>query len=272
MASLAVGGLAGGYFNVPPTRLTFLSVGQGDCAVLQTDGLTVLVDDGPKSESFDAGRRLVLPKLRQLGADSVDLILLSHPDSDHVGGTGAILAAYPAAKIVMSDQYRNYPAMLDHLKSWNLPVEKVIWLPENAHIQVGRFTLTVHDPIYSGLTNDNEGSMFVRVQSGPASAVLTGDADEPAELEEKDLDDWSSQIMKVGHHGSKTSTGPEWLSEVKPQYAVISCGRDNIYGHPAKQTLERLAAAGPTVFRTDLQGDIRFEFDVKRGFVPHLER
>lgn len=265
---LGFGALAGGIFNRPPSRLTFLSVGQGDCAVLQTDGYTVLIDDGPKSEKFDAGRRLVLPKLRELGADSVDLILLSHPDSDHVGGTAALLAAFPHARIVMSDQYRTYPAMLDHLRSWQVSPDQVIWLPEAARLKVGDYLLTIHDPAYEGFTNDNEGSMFVHVQRGRASAVFSGDADMPAELQERNLEDWSSQILKVGHHGSRTSTSPEWLEEVKPQYAVISCGRDNIYGHPAKETLEKLSVAGPRIFRTDLQGDIEFDYDEKRGFVP----
>jgi competence protein ComEC len=110
--------------------------------------------------------------------------------------------------------------------------------------------------------------MFVHLVGPAGSAVFSGDADKPVEKDMEPLENWSSQVMKVGHHGSKTSSDPSWLSVVHPRYAVVSCGLNNMYGHPAPQTLSRLQTTGAKIFRTDLQGDIEFDYDSKRGFVP----
>ncbi|MEA2553312.1 MAG: competence protein ComEC [Fimbriimonadaceae bacterium] len=265
----AISGLALGWLWSPqPTQLTFLSVGQGDCGVFQTAGVSVVIDTGPKTPVFDAGKKIVLPNLEKLGVQSVDLILLSHPDEDHVGGTGAILKAFPQARLVMSAQFKEHSDMARRIKEWGLKNEDVLWLGPQAHVRVGSFRLEIRDPVLEPGANDNDGSMFVHVTRGAASAVLSGDAGALTERSMEPLADWSSQVMKVGHHGSRTSTDPSWLSEVRPRYAVISCGRDNVYGHPSPRIVQRLEESGVKVFRTDQQGSITFRFDEKRGFLP----
>ena len=248
--------------------MDFLSVGQGDCAVFQTAGDVILIDAGPKSPTFDAGKKIVLPDLDKIGATSVDMVFLSHPDQDHVGGFGAIHQAFPKARLVMSDQFKGYPSMEKHLQEWGMTDADVIWLSSSASLQVGKFQLSIEDPVFNPGANDNEGSMFIHLTGPSASAVFSGDADDPIEKEMEPTQNWSAQVMKVGHHGSKSSTDPSWLAAVHPQYAVISCGLNNMYGHPAKQTLDKLAIAGIKTYRTDLQGDVGFRYDDRYGFVP----
>jgi competence protein ComEC len=258
-------GLLLGSWSPEPTRITFLSVGQGDCAVIQAGGRTVLVDVGPTSPHFDTGQRLVLPKLRDLGVEQVDLILLSHPDLDHVGGTPAILRRYPSAKIAMSAQFREDREMLAHLCSWRLSPDRVSWLGPESTGRLGPLTLRLSCPP-KGL-EANDGSMFVRVGTGAGEVVLTGDAPERVELLEGAKGDWSAEVLKAGHHGSRTSSSYPWLREVHPKWVVVSCGRENPYGHPHPAALRRIESTGAQLARTDREGDITFEW---RG--EHLVR
>jgi competence protein ComEC len=168
----------------------------------------------------------------------------------------------------MSAQFMDYPAMQDHLAAWGLSTGDVLWLARFERVKVGKFTFAIEDPVLQPGANDNEGSMFIHAACGPASAVFSGDADGPTEVAESSAQPWTSQVMKVGHHGSKTSTAPAWLAAVHPEYAVISCGRDNVYGHPSRSTVSRLNSFGAQVFRTDQQGDVEFGLDPKLGFVP----
>ena len=232
-------GIAAGYWVSPrPTRLVFLSVGQGDCTLFQTDNTSVLIDDGPKSPNFDAGQKLVLPDLDRLGATPVSLILLSHPDQDHVGGTGALLKAFPHARIAISEQFLNDAHLQAELSEWGLHTGDILWLGDSAQIKLGCFTLGIEDPALSAGAPDNDGSMFIHLTGGPASAVFSGDADALTERAMETRGNWSSQVLKVGHHGSRTASDPTWLGAVHPAFAVVSCGRDNEYGHPAAETAE----------------------------------
>ncbi len=144
----------------------------------------------------------------------------------------------------------------------------ILWLGDSAQIRTGNFTLTVKDPPLPAGAPDNDGSMFIHLVNGPASAVFSGDADASTEIRMEPTENWSSEVLKVGHHGSRTASDPSWLFAVHPTYAVVSCGRNNDYGHPAPVTLQNLEAVRAKVFRTDLQGDIEFDFDAKMGFVP----
>jgi len=253
-----------GWSQSSATRITFLSVGQGDCAVIQSDGRTVLVDAGPKSAHFDAGERIVLPKLRQLGVDQVDLILLSHPDMDHIGGTAAILRAYPDARVVVSAQFRNDAEMTSHVATLGIPASKISWIGSESAGQIGDLRLRLACPPFSAGQEENNGSMFVRVGRGGAWAVFSGDAPSAVENQMSLRGDWSAEVLKAGHHGSRTASGATWLHTVHPQCVVVSCGRDNSYGHPHKETLDRIAAAGASLARTDRDGDIAFELQGNR--------
>lgn len=224
----------------------------------------MLVDAGPRSAHFDAGDRLILPKLRQMGVDQVDLILVSHPDMDHIGGTASLMRTYPDARIVVSAQFRNDPEMISHIATLKIPTNRIDWIGPESSGQIGDLQLRLACPPLFSTTEDNNGSMFVRVGRGAAEAVLSGDAPTAVENQMAQRGDWSAEVMKAGHHGSRTATGPTWLRTVHPEYVVISCGRDNSYGHPHKEALDRITATGAKVARTDRDGDISFELQGNR--------
>lgn len=247
------------YTREEPTRLTFLAVGQGDCAVLRHRGRTFLVDAGPALDRHDAGARIVLPRLREMGVSNVDLLFLTHPDLDHVGGAGAILDAYPNAQLAIAETFRNDPEMRKHLAGWKLPPGRIVWLPREGQMAVGDLRLRLHSPLPKNGKDANAGSLFLRIEQGAARAVLTGDAPREAERNALRLTDWSAQVLKAGHHGSRTSTDETFLRAVHPEWLIVSCGRDNRYGHPARETLMTAASQNVKIARTDREGDLSFE-------------
>lgn len=252
-------GLAMGYVWPSPTRLSFLSVGQGDCAVFQHQGTTILIDCGPKNPHIDAGAKIVVPDLRGLGVNGVDLILLSHPDIDHIGGTGAVLKAFPEAVVAISACFREDSHLLELIRGWGRQPEDVRWLGPEYVGSIGDFKIRIDCPQTYADEETNDGSMIVKLWHEGASAVFSGDA--PAKVEEafSPVGDWRSEIMKAGHHGSRSATSEEWIQAVQPKFAVLSCGLNNEYHHPHKEVVERLKADGVKILRTDQDGDLRFE-------------
>ncbi len=121
-ACATLGALAGWWQGAPPDTLTFLSVGQGDCAVFRTSGTTILIDAGPLTPTVDSGEKVVVPKLRAMGVESVDLVLLSHPDMDHVGGLRAIKHAFPNLKVGISGAFRGFEPMEKNFQGGELNV------------------------------------------------------------------------------------------------------------------------------------------------------
>ncbi|HVT11886.1 MAG TPA: MBL fold metallo-hydrolase [Fimbriimonadaceae bacterium] len=254
-------GLVGGYLgwrDTDPTRLTFLSVGQGDCAVFQTDGYTVLIDVGPKNPYSDGGKKIVLPDLRKMGIDEIDLVLLSHPDMDHIGGLGALLKGMPVGRVALSADFAHFEPLLAHLREAGCAPAQTTWLGPGQRAQIGDFTLEVDCPEWRDGEPDNDGSEFVKIAGDGASAVFTGDADASTERRMMVGHDWSAQILKLGHHGSHTASCEAWLEAVHPQWGIVSCGRDNPYGHPHKDVLERAEKLGIEIARTDRDGDVSF--------------
>lgn len=243
----------------PATRLIFLAVGQGDCAIFTHAGRTIMVDAGPASTDYDAGERIVLPRLRSLGVDRIDLLVLTHPDADHIGGAGAVLKAHPEAQVVISDVFRRDSVISDRIKQWGLPESRVRWLPQDSDLAIGEVRGHFFAPRLSKGEPENDGSVFIRLTTGPASAVLTGDGSSNAESKALSEGTWEAQILKAGHHGSWHSTSSKWLSAVHPEWVVVSCGRNNSYGHPASAVLDRVARQGASLARTDRDGDIAFE-------------
>lgn len=248
-----------GAFGSGGDRVVFLAIGQGDATLVQSQGRSMLIDVGPAPED---GPPPVIAHLRTFGVDRVDVVLLSHPDADHVGGLPAVMHLSPNARVEVPACFRDDPKMLDVLDRAGLPASQVVWTNGETG-RVGGFSLQVRCHPWVPSEDDNLGSMAVKLTEDQASLVTTGDA--PA-AEEDDLLpqlDWHAEIIHFGHHGSKTASSPEWLAAVHPVYGIVSCGRNNRYGHPHAQTLERAKAAGIEVHRTDREGDI--VFDVAHG-------
>jgi competence protein ComEC len=246
--------------------LHFLDVGQGDAGAIRTPGgHWILVDAGPASETADAGRRVVAPFLERQGARSLSLAVVSHAHADHLGGLPAVLARIPTGLVIepaaaLADP--RYTRFLDRLLT-----ERVPWHPARAgerfEIDGVRCTILHPVPEWAGWGEDvNEDSLVLLVEFGEFQALFAGDAGFPAEAEmagrTRRVD-----LLKVGHHGSRGSTGDTWLDSLAPAIAVISLGR-NDYGHPAPATLERLRAHRVAVHRTDREGTITVTTDGRR--------
>jgi len=264
-------------------RVTAIDVGQGDSTLIQTpEGRTILIDGGGTSDETDAdasdvGVKIVVPFLSYLGINKLDVLVLTHPHGDHVGGLAAVLRAQEVGTILdgttlpyPSPAYAQFLALLRHK---GIPCARAV---RGMALDMGDgVTLRVLNPppspafgtaaAYGTGTDDaaiNNYSASFLVQYGRTRFVLTGDAETEAEGAMLDAHaDLACDVLKAGHHGSRNATGDDWLSRLQPRLAVISCGRHNRFGHPAPSTLARLDARGIQTFRTDQQGAITFISD-----------
>jgi competence protein ComEC len=257
------GMLSGSGASSRDLALHFLDVGQGDAAVLRTPlGHWVVVDAGPAGDRGDAGRRVVAPFLARYGARGVTLVVVSHAHADHLGGIPAVLARFPTGLVLEPGALvpdPRYTAFLGTLEGRHIP-----WHPvrggERFTIDSVNFTVLHPVPGWSGWGEDvNEDSVVLLVEYRGFQALLAGDAGFPAEAAMsgalRPVD-----VLKVGHHGSRGSTGEAWLGALRPKVAVVSVGR-NDYGHPSPSALARLAGAAVEVHRTDLEGTITITTD-----------
>jgi competence protein ComEC len=243
-------------------EIAFIDVGQGDAVAIETPaGRWLLVDAGPWDEDFDAGRRRVLPWLRAHGARRIEALVLTHPHLDHVGGAPAVLQGIPVGRLIDPGLAFGTPMYLDALRAaearhvaWNAARQGRVLRIDGVELKFLWPTADVLDA--PGDANDI--SAVIQVRYGEFSALLTGDA--PAFVEHALVGRYGaslrSQLVKAGHHGSRTATSEEWLRAVHPALAVISCGRRNKYGHPAPETVARLRADGVQVARTDEDGTV----------------
>lgn len=260
-AGAAVIGIGVGLWSkgAPAARseVVFLSVGQGDCTLVTSEGRAALIDAGPKKLNDDAGAKIVVPDLRKWGISRLDWILLSHPDIDHVGGLKSVLKAFPHAQVIMSKVYENDPKMDSELAAAGLQPKDVNWVT-SIDGQLGVFKMEVRCPPWDPSSDDNLGCMFVHLADGRAALTTSGDAPMAVERAMIPVLDWKAELLHLGHHGSRTSTSSEWLAAVQPDTAIASCGLNNEYGHPHRETVNRVKAAGITLLRTDKDGDLFF--------------
>lgn len=279
---LALGALAGILLwpwadlalNRGTLEMVVLDVGQGDALALRSPGgRWILVDAGPKTEHFDAGARTVLPYLRQRGVRELAFLILTHPDMDHVGGAGSILGQLHVSTVLDPGRAvgsQVFLAALEEAHAHGVPWRivqagdslnldgvalRVLWPPGPGR---GRGTNPALPPGVERLVQgSNEASVILELRYGAFSALLTGDA--PREVEEAVLPlihSQTIQLLKVGHHGSDTSTSPELLERTDPELAVISVGRRNRYGHPDPRVVRRIQGAEVRIYRTDRDGPL----------------
>ena len=250
----------GAYEKVRPQPLTvyFIDVGQGDAALVITpQRQTLLIDTGGLQGDYDTGRRIIAPYLRYLGIRSLDMLLLSHGDHDHAGGAASVAQSVPVKQIILPQQAPSADVQA-LLKTMPARVEYAVvgqnYYLGNTAVQI------VAAPVGSGSADANESSLIVRVADKDGSIVFTGDAPEEEELLAVGSMD-PSTVLKVSHHGSNYSSCTPFVAAVSPQAAVISVGAGNSYGHPGSETLQRLAACGAKIWRTDLAGAVKITFD-----------
>lgn len=231
--------------------VTWLDVGQGDAAVIQCGGQSMLIDGGkPEKSSY------IYAWLQQHGLNYLDVIVATHVDADHIGGLSGALnyasvgTAYCPVTTGTTETFQSFVKYLAQR-------DKQITVPTAGEtFALGGAQVQILGPLHRA-EDSNDNSIVLKVSFGATSFLFTGDAER---AEEQDLlnagVNLQSTVLKVGHHGSDTSTSYPFLRAVAPQYAVISVGAGNSYGHPTEAVLSRLRDAGVTTFRTDMQGEI----------------
>ena len=250
--------------------LCTLSVGQGDAAILRTfEGRWIVFDGGPDLRP-GAGREEIAGALRRRGARSVALIVLSHPDLDHLGGLPGLVSSVPVGGVLdTADPLPSAPYARLLAAAEHTGVPWLIARPgARIHVDDAEVLILGPDPadesrLAGGTLTANQTSLVVRVSLAGFRYVNPGDAtavEESHILRSWPRDSLRADLLKVGHHGSRTSTSTEWLSAVRPKVAVISAGRGNRYGHPHPEVIARLDAADvPEVWRTDRRGSLCIE-------------
>lgn len=229
----------------------FIDVGQGDATLILCGESAMLIDCADSSQGTK-----IQDYLQKRGVERLDYLILTHPDSDHIGGAPVIIEKFEIDRVFMSNYEKSNKTYLKVIQSldnrllkWSTPEVGSTWQLGSA-----QFTILAPNDTYS---SPNEASIALLIQNGKNTFLFTGDAEEKAEEDmlENGLD-LQADVYQAGHHGSRSSSGEAFLDAVSPVYAVISCAEGNSYGHPHAATLNKFRERGIQVFRTDEQGSI----------------
>lgn len=258
------GGPQQGQTEKPPSEgeggslsVRFFDVGQGDAALILCGGKSMLIDGGEPSASD-----IIYTCLKKAGITHLDYIVCTHADEDHVGGLSGALSAVSVGAVLAPKteaDTRAYQSFKQKVYDQGLQIKHP---GPGTSFDLGGSTVHVLGPISEDTSERNNTSLVLKIEFGSTSFLFTGDAefDEEHDILEQGYD-LSADVLKVSHHGSAGATSYRFLREVMPEYAVISVGKNNTYGHPTEEVLSRLSDAGVKVYRTDLQGDIIAQSD-----------
>lgn len=244
----------------------FIDVGQGDCTLIQTETKNVLVDAGERGNG-----NTILGYLDRQKVGRLDLVVATHPHSDHIGSMPDVLREIETAELLFGrvpdkliPTTRIYETLLDVVTEKDIPVAEAA--PGMQYDLGNGAQMTVLGPISEDVSDLNNTSVVFRLDYGETSFLFTGDAEKESEEEilasafRRQL---QADVLKLGHHGSSTSTTQEWLNAVSPDMAVALMGADNDYGHPHRETLQKLQKAGIKLYRSDLNGTVVMGSDGK---------
>lgn len=236
----------------------FIDVGQGDCTMFISENDCVVIDAGPR-----ACEKTTLGYIHAY-TDNIDYLILTHPDEDHIGGAACLINGIRVKNVIMTDAVKDtyvFDTLLDALEKRAVNLIKA---EPGAKFDAGDIGFTVLAPI-GEFSDYNNYSIVTKVEYGESSVIVTGDAETYSEtaMMEKYGTTLCSDVLKLAHHGSSTSTGEEFFRTVSPEFAVISCGKDNSYGHPHRETLELLKKYGVEYYRTDKEGTVILVSDGK---------
>lgn len=248
------------YISIPEGEavITFFDVGQGDSTLIQTSDYDILIDAGEK-EYGD----VVVDNLRSLGVDDLEYVVATHPHSDHIGGLPKVIENYDIEHFVMPNvthTTKTYENMLDLIDEKNIDVI----IPDEGQMLIDDegVKLKVISPAVTDESNLNNYSVCLKFDFGNTRAIFTGDAE--AKIEKQILADGenlNADIFQAGHHGSITSNTEDFVEAISPSIVVISCGKDNDYGHPSDEVVKRFEDVGATVYNTAEVSDIQIVTD-----------
>lgn len=241
--------------------VSFLDVGQGDCSVIRSGADFAVIDTGEGSCSD-----MVIAELRAMGTDEIDHLVISHSHTDHCGGAAALLRAFTVKCAVLSRYDDSFSGSTETGQAVADAVsdlaDKCVYADEGYEFDLGEAHFKVLSP---GREHEdlNDSSLVIRVVYKGAAFLFMGDAGFEAENEllSRHGRELRADVLKVGHHGSSSASSREFLEAVRPDYAVISCGRDNDYGHPHYSAVKLIGSTGAKIYRTDLMGNVTFGVD-----------
>lgn len=240
--------------STEPGQLTvhYIDVGQADCELLLMDDSAMLIDAGNNDDGD-----MVVEYLKEQGVTRLDYVVGTHPHEDHIGGLDDVINNFEVGTVIMPEAETNtktFEDVLDAIDAQGLSITAPV--PGDVY-DFGGIQFTILAPNGDSYSSLNNYSVVLQVVNGQDSFLFTGDAETESEQEmlQNGLS-LRSTVLKVGHHGSRSSSSEEFLNAVSPTYAIISCETGNDYGHPHQETLDRLQAHKISYFRTDTQGTI----------------
>ncbi len=243
-------------------QVHYIDVGQADAILVRVPSggsmKNMLIDAGT-SEGY--GAAVVTDYLSALGIQNLEYFVITHPHLDHIGAADEVIASFDVETVIMPDceaSTKAWERVLLAIDENDVATDILTKPGDTYHIGDASFRILAPiDP--ASVKNTNNYSIVMRLVYGDTSFMFTGDAETDSEeesLERFSSSDFRADVLKVGHHGSTTSTSPEFLAAVSPSLAVISCGKDNEYGHPHDETLELLGEQVPQILRTDIEGTV----------------